>query len=293
MSNQNSVSDFVPSSPSTSPAPAVSPLPTPRKKRSAVPHESISSTAPIALDHATATAPAAGAPNRAAGFVSPPPKGVKLPPVPEDYVPAVPGEFANVAPWQTELSALPQALIDLTEFTDYGSTLGGTAPGYAVMRQSLGVAAQWSRVRQASSRWDGYASLQEGLAWKAVRQHMDSLRPAFTLAARLDPELAVKYAGLDKLLGARKAIAQKAAAARRANLKAIAKGELPVHGKAGKRRQRAAEKASFAAAAEKAAPAAAVVPVTRKEGTAPSPSAPPAAPAEPAPGGVTNGAAHA
>jgi len=218
-----------------------------------------------------------------------PPKGTAIPAVPDDYVPATPGEFAAVVPRQSELSALPQALIDLSNFTDYAATLGATAPDVEEMRQSLGVGAQWSTMRQASTKWEGYASLQEGTAWKSIREQMDTLRPSFELAAKRNPKLVVKYAGLAKLLGAKRVIAQKGASTRMANKKAVAEGKTPVHGKVGKQRQRAAEKGALAAA-DVASTALAVTPVAT-----PTPASPPVAAGAavaPANGAGTNGAGH-
>ena len=55
-----------------------------------------------------------------------------------------------------------------------------------------------------------------------------------------------RYPGLASLLGAKKAIAKKAAVTRRLNKKAVAEGKAPIHGRVGKKRQRAAEKAAAA-----------------------------------------------
>jgi hypothetical protein len=264
--------------------------PTAKKKRSPMPTKIESVAATQAQPPAT---PAAAAPAPApVGFIQPPPKGTIMPQVPDDYVPAIPGEFASVVPRQAELSALPQAITDLGNFTDYAATLGATAPALDEVLESLGVGAQWSTVRQASTRFDGYASLQEGLSWRAIRTQLDTLGPAFALAAKRNPKLVVKYAGLAKLLGAKSAIALKGGATRRANNKAEAEGKPRVHGKVGKQRQRAAEKAALSTQATPvvATTVAATAPVAQ-QAAAPSPA--PAAPSGNAPATAgTNGASH-
>jgi hypothetical protein len=250
-----------------------------------MPTKSAPSPEAAPLTSALASSPPAPVP-APVGFISPPPKGTVMPPVPDDYVPATPGEFASVVPRQVELSALPQAIIDLTNFADYAATLGATAPALAEVTQALRVGAQWSTVRQASMRFDGYASLQEGLAWRAIRPQVASLVLAFALAAKRNPKLLVTYAGLAKFLGAKSAIALKGGATRRANTKAKADGKPEVHGKVGKRRQRAAEKAALLAATGGPATA------TTAPAAAQAAPAPAATPLAPAAGGETSGGAR-
>ena len=234
------------------------------------------------------TTPVASAPR--ATNINPPPKGFVMPAVPADYSPAQPGEFATVVPRNTELTALSLAVTDLASFTNYAETLGATAPPLDEVREIVSLGAQWSTMREASSKWDGYASLQEGLSWKLIRTMMDTLRPSFALAAKLDPTLPQKYAGLAKLLGAKQAIAHKAAAVRRANRKATAAGEPALHGKVGKKRQRALEKASLAAQSAAAAPVVTPAVATTGGGSTGGAVAAPAL-ASPANGAV-NGAGH-
>ncbi|MGO8992972.1 MAG: hypothetical protein ACLQVI_06570 [Polyangiaceae bacterium] len=261
--------------------------------------ESSATSTPVHAATAVAsTVPAQPAPAPVV-FVSPPPPGMTVPGVPDNYVPATPNEFTAVVPRQSELAALPQAVTDLTNFTDYDSTLGATAPQLSEVQQSLGVGSQWSTIRQASTKFDGYASLQEGLSWKAIRTQMAALRPAFTLAANRDPTLVVKYAGLAKLLSAKQSIAQKGAATKKANKKAEAKGELPTHGKVGKATTKAAQKAALAekqAAGTAGAPAATATATPAVAAPAavatPASSSPAASPAAALVNGVVNGAGH-
>ena len=197
----------------------------------------------------TATPPAARAVR-----VGLPPSGVTIPTPPPDYAPRTPGEFKNVVPRKAELTALRQAIIDVSSFTRFDQTVGALAPAQAEVTEALTEAKQWSAMCQATDAWMGYARLMEGLAWRRVRTQMRSLRPALALAVERDPKLAEQYGGLMALLGAPSAAARAGVAVRVANRKAVAAGEAPTHGKVGKRRQRKAEKAALAAAVAAGAP---------------------------------------
>jgi hypothetical protein len=189
----------------------------------------------------------------ATGAVASPTSDVRIPPPPADYTPATPGEFRNLVPRQSELAALSKAVEDIGNFTDYPQVIGGTAPPYDHVAQTLVAALQWSTSRQAALKWAEYASLQEGLAWRAVRAQMRQLRPAFGLASQCNPSIVTRFQGLASLLGAMKVIAQKGASTRKANQQAEAEGRPAVHGAVGKQRQRAAEKAALAKQDEAAA----------------------------------------
>ena len=71
------------------------------------------------------------------------------------------------------------------------------------------------------------------------------LRPLFDIAISADPTLLVKLPSLATLPGARTAIAQKAVATRQRNKQSKARGEPQTHGKVGKTRKRAEEKAAL------------------------------------------------
>ncbi|HEY2517133.1 MAG TPA: hypothetical protein VGI39_39945 [Polyangiaceae bacterium] len=152
-------------------------------------------------------------------------------------------------PRATELAALPGAVEDLKRFTSYVAVFGVTGLPYAQVVQAFDVASQWSNMRRESHAWDEYTLVQEGLCWAVLRSFMQRLVPVFAMAIAADPSLAATFPSLTALLGARKAIAQKAVATRKANNTAKAKGEAQTHGVIGKRRQRAAEKAALAAQA--------------------------------------------
>ena len=195
---------------------------------------------------------AAPAPPAPLVFISPPPSDVSIPRV--EYESAASGEFKNVVPCGMERTALAQALEDLTAFATYQQALGTSAPPHAEVVQTLRVASQWTNMRALAANWDGYCIVQEGLAWRAVRQLMTQLVPVFALAAVATPALLTQFPGLASLLGAKKSIGKKGASTRRLNKKAIAEGREPVHGLVGKRRLRRIEKAAAVAAGAPVAP---------------------------------------
>jgi hypothetical protein len=181
-------------------------------------------------------------------FLDPPPVTANIPAPPAGYVRPTGETFRSVLPRGGEETALPIAVKDLGKFTTYAQTLGATAPPYAQVLQTFDVANQWSSMRSRTAAWDTYCALQEGIAWTSVRAQMDRLRPSFQLAVTGDPTVATTYPGLATLLFAKKAIALRGASTRALNKKALAVGKEPLHGQAGKKRKKAAEKAAYLAA---------------------------------------------
>jgi hypothetical protein len=230
---------LAPSTPPASPPPAPQPA---------------SSSAPLATGSSTPATAKSGI------FLPAPPPSANIPAVPSNFIPKSGTTYRGISPLKAELVALPLAVNDLAKFTRYAQVFGGTAPPYAEVLQCFEVTNQWSSMRTSSSAWDAYCESQEGICWTTMRATIDRLRPAFLLAATTDPSLATQLPGLYTLLDVKKGIAQKGAATKRANKKAIAEGKAPVHGKVGKQRKKAADKAilaSVAPATTSAAPTAA------------------------------------
>lgn len=214
-------------------------------------------------------------------FLNPPPAGANIP-VPPPGAASPPGSnYRQVLPKATEHAALPGAVADLKRFTNFNDVFALTGLPYAQVVQAFDIGSQWTAMRTATTAWDVYCLIQEGIAWMTIRAMMEKLRPVFEMACAANPTLATMYPNLTTLLGARKAISAKATATKRANKAAIARGEAPTHGAVGKKRQKAANKA-IVAAAKAATP---TPPATVAS------AAPPAAPAAPAPLTTANGAA--
>lgn len=154
---------------------------------------------------------------------------------------------------------MPDAKGEIGRITDYTGVFGKVAPSQAVVMQTFDVAYQWSLLGAALEAWVEYADAQEVAAWMGVRNLVVRLGPAFSLAVMGDATLGEECPSLRQLLGVRKAIAARGAAARQANKKEEAAGQPAYKGKAGKRRKRADEVAALEAqqASAKAPPAAA------------------------------------
>jgi hypothetical protein len=174
-----------------------------------------------------------------------PPEDALIPSVPSDYVADSGATYRGVTPKKTELLVLAAAVKNLAQFASYTQAMGPYAPPYAATLALFTVVNEWSAMRTASSAWDAYCVDQEGLGWATLRPVMERLRPLFDIAVSADPTLLVKLPSLATLLGARTAIAQKGAATRKRNRVAKAKGAPQTHGKVGKTRKRAEEKAAL------------------------------------------------
>jgi hypothetical protein len=237
-------------------------LASPPKERHIMSTKAHSTESDSHIAHTTshATAPATAAPTAAIAatakpsfnatvFVSPPPANANIPLPPKEYAPTTPGRFKNVVPRIAELSALPQALVDVRNFADYAQVFGEAAPSLAEVTEGVSLGSQWSTMRVTTQKWGRYCVLQEGLAWLTLRLLLARLGPVFTIAVQANPKLASRFPGLTALLGAKKSIAQKGASTKRLNKQAKAEGKPEIHGVVGKKRQRQAAKAALVATA--------------------------------------------
>jgi hypothetical protein len=234
----------------------------------------------------------------AAPSIAPPPADANIPTPPSTAASPNGTDFKGVQPKASEQAALKAALADLTRFTSYAQLLGASAPPVAQVIVLLTLGVEWTGMRNATAAWFAYCRTQEGLVWALIRQFMERLKPAWDLAVTADASLTSQFPGLASLLGAKKAIAQKAVSTKRANKKAEAQGKAPLHGVVGKQRKRAAKNAAYAAAtsATSAPPAEPIPPVASAPSSGPAPVALSGAGAAPAtPNGGTaspNGAVH-
>jgi hypothetical protein len=85
--------------------------------------------------------------------------------VPDGFEPTNGANYRGTKPQKAELVALPLAIRDLGNFTNYAAVIGSAAPPFAEVVQTFDVTNQWSSMRNASSAWDEYARDQEGIAW--------------------------------------------------------------------------------------------------------------------------------
>jgi hypothetical protein len=231
----------------------------------------------------TTTAAAVGSSTSPPIFLQPPPADAKIPVPPSGAAQPNASNYRSVIPKATELAALPAAVENLQRFSNFAQVFALSGLPYAQVLQAFSVGNQWSTMRKATAAWDAFSMMEEGLAWGTIRSLMERMAPLWAIAAAADPSLAATYPALAALFGAKKAIAQKAVSTKKLNKAAVARGEAPIHGVVGKRRQKAAQKALAAAAktgattppvvVSSAPPASASPPTVVAPAAAPAPAA--------------------
>jgi hypothetical protein len=202
--------------------------------------ERVTVSAPLASPPAPAPSPAPAPPPEPAASggtgstpvvlpVQPPPQ-VTIPGVPNGFVPVSGADLRGFHPLASQVAAVPDAIIELQTFTNYGALFGITAPDVGQLTQRLSVATQWTTLLSQSSAWHTYVKSQEGLAWKDALELVFQLQTPFELASQVNPALLSQYPALARLLGARRVVAKRAAASRakkKANAATTAAGAAP------------------------------------------------------------------
>jgi hypothetical protein len=205
-------------------------------------------------------------------YVNPPPANATIPVPPAGSKNANRVDYRAMLPNSLELSTMPDVVAELARFTEYAAVFGKTAPALTFVEQTFDAATQWSANRVRTEAWDLYARSQEGASWSDVRSIIATLSPAFQLAVRSDATLARQFPAMVRLFDAKKVIAARGVATRKANKKAIAEGKPPTHGAVGKKAAKRAAKAALASAGAaapgtaSAVPAATVSPVNNAAG---------------------------
>jgi hypothetical protein len=169
----------------------------------------------------------------------PPPQSAALTP-PAGFTNANPVDYRAMLPRNLEMATMPDVLAELSRFADYAAVFGKTAPALEFVEQTFTAATEWTQMRVKNEEWDIYSRTQEGAAWSDVRRIMKMLAPALALAAQTDATIAREFPALARLFDAKKVIAQRGLASRKANEKSVSEGKMPTRGRAGKRARKAA-----------------------------------------------------
>ena len=156
------------------------------------------------------------------GIVKPPP-AVKVPQPPAGFIPPSAADYRGFRPKRAELAVVPDAVLELHGFSNYGAVFGMTAPPADHVAGALDGASMWSTLLAASTAWMDFVKAGEGMAWKDTLTLTDKLKAPFALATANDPSMLSKYPALARLLGAAKQIAKKAQATKKRTAKAAAK----------------------------------------------------------------------
>ena len=143
-----------------------------------------------------------------------PPPTTKLPPLPVGFFPPSKRTFVGYRPSSREVTAATTALADLAKFTTYREVLGGAAPDPDALASARKLALQWRATRNYTATWQAYVQAQDAIAWKAVLQTLDRLKPLLVRAASTST-LGLQYPGLMELVEAPKRSAKQAAATRK------------------------------------------------------------------------------
>ena len=159
----------------------------------------------------------------AIGTVKPPP-AVKVPKAPAGFIPPSAADYRGFRPKRAELAVVPDAVLELQAFGDYGSVFGRTAPPAEHVAGALDGASKWSTLLAASMAWMEFVKAGEGMAWKDTLTLTDRLKAPFALASANDPSMLARYPALARLLTAGQAIAKKAQATKKRTAKASAAG---------------------------------------------------------------------
>jgi len=183
--------------------------PAPKTKRAAP-------TAPKGASRpkASAGADAKPAARRATAPLTTPPD-VTIPAPPSAFVPFELAEYRGYFPKGTQLSAIPEAIVDLERFTDYSPQLGAAAPSLELLILLLKQELQWAELRRSTEAFLVYARSMEVLTWKRVRGNLDQLDRVYQAVVAQHPAFGEKHRGLARLLGATKEIGQRGAATRK------------------------------------------------------------------------------
>jgi hypothetical protein len=201
----------------------------------------------IAASSASATSNGSAALTTTSSGAPPDPSTVPTPP--QGFVQPNRSDFRGVRPKKMELAAVPDAVLELQGFADYGAVLGQTAPPLDQVVAALTLAYQWTRVSGPTTAWAAYVRAMDEVTWKSAFALVDALKPSFALASQRDPTLAARYPALARFLSAAKVIAQKANATK----KRVAQGK-PVRSKAANRTLARKAKAAAQARGAGAAP---------------------------------------
>jgi hypothetical protein len=212
-------------------------------------HASAPATSALQPDAPVSPPPAVSPPTPvpAPVLVKPPPATANIPSVPAGAPTTNATDYRGITPKKSELAVLGEVVSELKSSTEYAALFGKTMPSLAFTIQVFDAANQWSLMRNKTDAWDAYSRTMEGLMWLSARGLMTNMKPVFEQVASVNADVGTLFPSLGLLLGAQKAIAQRAATTRKANAKLEANGQAPTKGKVGKTRKRRAEVAAYAA----------------------------------------------
>ena len=149
------------------------------------------------------------------------PQALDLPPIPPG--PTDSGSLARgYFPRASEAAALPDVALEVATSTTYTSTFGPSMPTVGPFVVMLQNAAEWTTQRIALEAYLAYAKGQEGLAWKALRPHLDQAKEVYAVTVSKNTDVPVLFPALTRLFDGNVSVAKKGHATRKRKKAAMA-----------------------------------------------------------------------
>jgi len=157
----------------------------------------------------------------AAVVLSTTPQVLDLPPIPPG--PTDSGSLARgYFPRASEAAALPDVALEVATSTTYTSTFGPSMPAAVPFVVMLQNAAEWTTQRIALEAYLAYAKGQEGLAWKALRPHLDQAKEVYAVTVSKNTDVPVLFPALTRLFDGNVSVAKRGHATRKRKKAAMA-----------------------------------------------------------------------
>ncbi len=168
---------------------------------------------------ATPTAPAT--PSSPVATPTTPPV-VDIPAVPAGYTPVKLADYRGYHPRTAQLNAAPNAAREIASGATYASTFGPAMPAAATFATVLNDADGWTELRLELEAFLEYVKSEEAVAWKAALTQMEKARAVYVVVAASNPQVAVQFPFLARLMDAASVAVRKGATTRKENAKSKA-----------------------------------------------------------------------
>lgn len=120
-------------------------------------------------------------------------------------------------PKAAQVTAVPDAVLELTSSSSYEALFGSSAPPAAQLAAELATASQWTAMRVATESFLRYVKSLEAITWKTGLADLDKLNALFKVVETQDPVAIAAFPATQRLFDVDKVIGQKANAARLRN----------------------------------------------------------------------------
>ncbi|HEY1959972.1 MAG TPA: hypothetical protein VGH28_30395 [Polyangiaceae bacterium] len=122
-------------------------------------------------------------------------------------------------PIATQVSGAPGFVRELRGSKSYARDFGADAPAAADVADAVEIAAAWAAEAKNADAWAKFAQQQKEIAWNGALGLTNKLKTEWEHAVGNHPEIAASYPESGTFFGARKGVAARGLATRRANKK--------------------------------------------------------------------------